>query len=60
MLRLFLDNGADIEAQDNEGKVALHYVIQTTYPEYVLSAVRLLLHYGADIEAKDNKMKTPL
>jgi ankyrin repeat protein len=55
-VQLLLDNDADIEAKDNNGKTALLWAAERGRKP----VVQLLLDEDADIEAKDNNGKTAL
>jgi len=67
IMRLLLDQGADVDARDNAGRTPLHYAsfcpgkpgIFATTSEMVEGS-RLLLEHGADIRAQDDGGKTPL
>jgi len=52
----FIDEGADVDAKDEEGQTALHYAAKGADIEMV----ELLIAKGADVNAKDNRSRTPL
>ena len=52
--RLLLENGADLNAQDDDGSTPLHLASSRETVE----VVRLLLKYGADVEAVDGSGRT--
>ncbi|PKK48533.1 hypothetical protein CI102_7934, partial [Trichoderma harzianum] len=54
MVRLLLDNGADVMASDNAGRTALSLAASNGHE----AVVKLLLENGADITAKDNAGRT--
>jgi ankyrin repeat protein len=56
VVKLLLDNGADIEAKDCKGRTALHIAVK----ELRENMVRLLLENGANIEAEDGRKRTTL
>jgi ankyrin repeat protein len=56
MLKLLLDRNADINAQNNRGKTALHWAATSTRPRTVLA----LLRAGADVDPQDLDQETPL
>ncbi|KAK0760882.1 LOW QUALITY PROTEIN: hypothetical protein N5P37_005821, partial [Trichoderma harzianum] len=56
MVRLLLDNGADVMASDNAGRTALSLAASNGHE----AVVKLLLENGADITAKDNAGRTAL
>jgi hypothetical protein len=56
MLKLLLDSNADINAQNNRGKTALHWAATSTRPRTVLA----LLRAGADVDPQDLDQETPL
>jgi len=67
IMRLLLDQGADVNARDHGGRTPLHYSSFQAGKEGVsdntkgtVEGARLLLKYGADIDARDNAGKTPL
>jgi len=49
---MLLDKGADINAQNNNGKTPLHYV------PYIPKFIKNLLEHGADVNAPDKDGKT--
>jgi len=54
ILRMLLEQGADIHAKDSDGRTTLHLAISNS------DAVRMLVRSGADVEAKDKDERTPL
>ena len=56
MMRLFIDNGADLNAKTRNGWCLLHFASRRNQ----CSLVTLLIEKGADIEAKNNDGMTPL
>ena len=56
VLRLLLEHGADINAQNQAGRTPLH---KASYSG-MLEVVRLLLEHGVDVEVKSNIGVTPL
>ena len=55
VLRMMLSQGADKDAQDNQGRTPLHWAVVN---RHVKSAV-LLIKSGADISIKDKRGGTP-
>ena len=53
-IKCFLDNGANVNMQNNKGQTALHE------PTHDIDKVKLLLEHGVDVNVKDNDGKTPL
>jgi ankyrin repeat protein len=56
ILRLLLEEGADINAKDNFGRTALYWVAENRHE----AIVRLLLNHKADVNVKDNLGRTAL
>ncbi|KAF5120884.1 Histone-lysine N-methyltransferase EHMT1 [Metarhizium anisopliae] len=55
--QLLVDNGADVEAKDENGRMPLSWAAENWNGE---ATVKLLLEKGADIEPKDEDGRTPL
>ena len=58
VVRVLIEQGADVGAQDNAGRTALH--IATSGDRGSVDVVRMLLERGSNIGAKDNQGKTAL
>ena len=56
LLQLLLDNGAEVNATDDEGETPLHEAALTGIPQNV----RLLLAAGANPQCRNNSGYTPL
>lgn len=56
-IKVLLENGADTNIKDNEGKTALIYAVKD---KYNLEKVKLLIKYGAGINIRDNNGNTAL
>jgi len=59
MLKLLIENGADIHQKDFAGQTALHRAALTPKGE-TSGLIKYLIAKGADINAKDNDGNTPL
>ena len=59
MLKLLVENGADIHQKDFAGQTALHRAALTPKGE-TLELMKYLIAAGADVNAKDNEGNTPL
>ncbi|KAF8489917.1 hypothetical protein F5888DRAFT_1147957 [Russula emetica] len=53
--QLFLDRGADIDAQTNNGQTPLHFAVNLG----CIEVVRVLLEHGANVGAEDEQGRTP-
>jgi len=56
LVKLFLEKGADIDAQDNNGDTALHIATRRGY----LDVVKVLLEHGANANLRNKFGETPL
>lgn len=56
IVKLLLDNGAEIEVRNSGGQTPLSYAAERCKE----AIVKLLLEKGAEVEAKDNRGRTPL
>ena len=57
IIKLLLEAGADVHAQDNDGSTPLYIAIDHMQSHAI---IRLLQNHGADINAQDNNGDTPL
>ena len=55
-MELLLQNGADVDAKNQDGKTVLHLLALNGISE----GVEMLLKYGARKDIKDGKGRTPL
>ena len=58
LIEALLALGAETEAQDKQGKTALHHALLRDNPS--LELADLLVYHGADIHARTQERKTPL
>ncbi|ORY78787.1 ankyrin, partial [Neocallimastix californiae] len=56
IVKLLINNGADIEVTFSEDVSPLHYAIYFGK----VSMIKALLNYGANVNKKDNDSKTPI
>lgn len=56
IIKLLIDNGADINQKDNNGNTALHYAVKSND----IKAAELLLNFGADLHLQNNSGLTAL
>lgn len=56
VIETLLENGADVNAKDHDGKTALHFLAYQSN----LKVVQLVLKHGADVNARDNTGRIPL
>jgi ankyrin repeat protein len=61
-VRLFLNRGANANAEDNRGRTPLHRVLEEKdcLDEDQFSITRLLLEHGADVNTPSDDYETPL
>lgn len=55
-MRLLLDCGAQADAEDDDGRTALHWAARSGDG----TVVQMLLDHGADINEEDNNGETPM
>lgn len=64
ILRVLLEQGANVNHVDHDGLSALHWVAmvraRSQTPTAILDCIQLLVDYGADVNARSNAGKTPL
>ena len=58
-IRHLLESGVDVNARDERGRTALHYIDWATSGKS-LEVARMLLSAGADVNARDSRGCTPL
>ncbi|OAQ99952.1 hypothetical protein LLEC1_04023 [Akanthomyces lecanii] len=56
IVKLLLENGANVEVKDEDGRTALSYIAEQGHE----AIVKILLEKGANVEAKDRNGQTPL
>lgn len=56
VIKILLDNGADIEANDNNEIKPLHYAVYARNKDVIIT----LLNRGANVDCRDNQGNTPL
>jgi ankyrin repeat protein len=56
LIKYLIENGADVNYKDIEGKTALHHAASLDLPDII----ELLVKAGADIESEDNWGNSPL
>ncbi|KAH7117653.1 ankyrin repeat-containing domain protein [Dendryphion nanum] len=56
ILSILLEFGAEINSQNDDGRIAMHFAIYTGFE----SLLRMLLQHGADPNIQDKKGRTPL
>ena len=59
---MLLDHGANLNAENDEGKIPLHLVSQDDYDsqEHGVDIAQLLLQRGVDVHSQDKDHDTPL
>ncbi|CAM81181.1 ankyrin repeat protein with 2 ankyrin repeats [Orientia tsutsugamushi str. Boryong] len=66
--KILLNNGANVNAKNNDGHTALHLVVDRIqvyyeffekYPTYCNDHIALLLKYNADVNIENNQGNTP-
>jgi ankyrin repeat protein len=55
-MRLLIEHGADVKAQDETHSTPLHMASSSGIPEIV----QLLIEHGADVSGRDRRHRTPL
>lgn len=54
IVKLLLDNGADINAKTNNGETPFHYLCKYYQGDKLHFVAKLLIEYGADVNAEDS------
>ena len=57
LINMLLSSGADINAQDNDGRTTLMHLVRSDTPYYSYETILFLLANGADASLKDNAGK---
>jgi len=60
MVKLLLENKANVDQKDKKDRTALHHAMKATCTQATRSVVELLLKFGASIDCEDSNMSTAL